>query len=315
MDRSGEPPESDEEEEEEEEDAAELAPPPRSRGPRASVSAEAYGSWNTMKAFTPPAYPKDPEQIAQLKQILGNSFMFSSLEKKDMDAVIGAMQERVFEAGSRIIAEGDDGEHLYVIEEGSPVCKKKIDGADKIVKTCGPGDVFGELALLYKCPRAATVEAVDKCKAWELDSGTFNYIVKDAASKKHQQRDSFLQNVDLLKSIDQYERAQICDALKCDRYAKDQMVVTQGADGDRFYIVESGSLKAIKDGKEVMDYNVGDYFGELALLKSQARACSVQVTGEEATLLWMDRKAFNKLLGPLEDVLRRKGAEYEAYVK
>merc|ERR1719188_1707792 len=95
-----------------------------------------------------------------------------------MDVVLMAMAEKNFPSGSRIITEGDDGNHLYVIEDGSPVCKKMIDGENKVVKKCKPGDVFGELALLYNNPRAATVEAVDKCLCWQLDRETFNYIVK-----------------------------------------------------------------------------------------------------------------------------------------
>merc|ERR1712232_342722 len=113
---------------------------------------------------------------------------------------MGAMKRVIFDAGATIIKEGDDGDNLFVIEEGSPVCKKKIDGEEKIVKTCTPGDVFGELALLYNCPRAATVETADGCTCWQLDRETFNYIVKDAATKITRQYDDLLKKVHLLHS-------------------------------------------------------------------------------------------------------------------
>jgi cAMP-dependent protein kinase regulator len=50
------------------------------------------------------------------------------------------------------------------------------------LKAYEPGDAFGELALLYNAPRAATIKAKTKCLLWVLDRSTFNYIVKDAAA-------------------------------------------------------------------------------------------------------------------------------------
>jgi cAMP-dependent protein kinase regulator len=93
-----------------------------------------------------------------------------------------------------------------------------------MVKSCEPGDVFGELALLYNCPRAASVEARDKCVLWQLDRDTFNGCVKvrtsvyfphpffahqDAAAKKREKYEMFLSKVPLLQGIDSYERSQV----------------------------------------------------------------------------------------------------------
>merc|ERR1719235_747374 len=122
-----------EEEEEEEDDDDELDEIPESmkkpegqmKTARASVSAEAYGAWNQKKAFTPPSYPKTDDQKARLGQVLSKSFLFSALETKDLDSVIGAMPEVPAEA-ERVLQEGDDGDFLFVIEQGILDCKKKI---------------------------------------------------------------------------------------------------------------------------------------------------------------------------------------------
>ena len=54
-----------------------------------------------------------------------------------------------------------------------------------VVSRAGPGDCFGELALLYDSPRAATVEAVSRCHCWSLELGTFKRIVKGNAMQRN----------------------------------------------------------------------------------------------------------------------------------
>ena len=55
-----------------------------------------------------------------------------------------------------------------------------------------PGEGFGELALLYNAPRAATITANTPSVCWKLDRDTFNHIVKDAAQRKREKYDNFL---------------------------------------------------------------------------------------------------------------------------
>merc|ERR1719473_1183229 len=57
---------------------------------RASVSAEAYGEWNTKKAFVAPVVTKTDEQKERLRNVLSKSFLFSTLEDNDITVVIGA---------------------------------------------------------------------------------------------------------------------------------------------------------------------------------------------------------------------------------
>mmetsp|Transcript_76412 Transcript_76412/g.212261 ORF Transcript_76412/g.212261 Transcript_76412/m.212261 type:complete len:377 (+) Transcript_76412:137-1267(+) len=303
---------SEEEDEDDEEEIDLPLPPPQSRGPRQSVSAEAYGAWNPQKVFEPPVHEKTEEQKLRLQRILSECFLFARLEAKDLDIVSLAMQRVEFAASSRIITEGADGEHLFVIEEGSPVCKKLVDGAEQVVKQCVPGDVFGELALLYNAPRAATVNATDRCVAWRLDRETFNHILRDSATKRLTLREGFLANVTILMSLEPYERMQLADLLQTETFKMNDFVIEQGSDlANRFYIVEQGTLvaqKSVEGGEptDVMTYGPGDYFGELGLLRDQPRAAGVVVTSEAATLLSLDRKSFTKVLGPLRDIMNQR---------
>jgi cAMP-dependent protein kinase regulator len=306
--------ESDEEEEEDEYDEIpdHMKKSEESMGrARASVSAEAYGQWNQKKEFVPPVHPKTDSQKARLGGTLQKSFMFAALEPKEMEIILMAMKECPFEAGKQVITEGDNGDFLFVIEKGTLECKKTIGGEEKVVKVVNEGDVFGELALLYNCPRAANVVAKDEVICWQLDRDTFNNVVKEAAAKRRERYDAFLKSVTLLASIDAYERSQISDALKPETFSKGDTIVKQDEPGDKFYIVEEGALYATKDSVKVMDYKAGDYFGELALLKNQPRAASVVVESDTCKVLTMSRQAFTKMLGPLQGLLNKASSSYK----
>jgi len=120
-------------------------------------------------------------------------------------------------------------------------------------------------------------------------------------------KDHLAQSGERLRELLQEE---IADALKAETLNEGDKVITQGEPGDKFYIVEEGNLYATKDGTRVMDYKPGDYFGELALLKNQPRAASVVVESKNAKVLCMSRLSFNKMLGPLTDILQKNIVSY-----
>jgi len=312
--------ESEEEEEDDDDDAPDMPDISKiSRGPRQSVSAEAYGTFNVKMAFTAPVYAKEEDTIKRIKACMQTSFLFSSLEAEEMNTVILALKDKKLAPNERIIQQGDDGDSMFIIEEGELECLKVIDGAEKVVKTCGSGDAFGELALLYNCPRAASVQSRDKpCQLWELDRETFNRIVKDSAAAKRTKYSEFLKKIPLFKNIDDYEMMSIADALKTENFdSSDVQIVKQGDPGDKFFIILDGECVAKKsftpgsEARQVMIHKSGDYFGELAIIKNEPRAASVYTYTDKVRCVSMERRIFKRLLGPIEDILRREASRYE----
>ena len=120
--------------------------------------------------------------------------MFSALDEQELQIVINAIEEVKGETGDVIIKEGDQGDCMYVLEHGTLDCTKLFNGNTEptFLKEYQPGEGFGELALLYNSPRAATITAKTEYICWKLDRDTFNNIVKDAAAKKREKYDNFL---------------------------------------------------------------------------------------------------------------------------
>ena len=111
-----------------------------------------------------------------------------------------------------------------------------------------PGEAFGELALLYNAPRAATIVAKEECKLWQLDRSTFNHIVKDAAQTKRNKYEDFLGSVPVLQSLDHYERSKIADCIKEVNVKAGDSVIKEGdtENCNWFYLIIDGEAVATK---------------------------------------------------------------------
>ena len=294
----------------------------KKKGMRTSVSAEVYGIHNVKKPFVPRVIPKSKEQIERIKEKCMQSFLFNSLEDKELKTVLDSFEEKKYKAGQNVITQGEEGDVLYLVESGELTCEKSFKTGDPptYLKTYHPGESFGELALLYNAPRAATIRANTDSTCWALDRECFNNIVKDAAIKKREKYENTLKKVEILKSIDPYELGQICDALKTENFKKGDYIIKQNDRGDVFYILDEGKAhaeKVFEEGKKaekVKDYESGGFFGELALLKGEPRAASI-VADTNCKCLSLDRMAFKRLLGPLENILQRNSENYIKYMK
>ena len=286
---------------------------------RSAVSAEAYGNWNRKEDFVPRVIEKNKEQIERLHTRLNNSFMFASLDEKDKMIVISSMEERRITANETVIKQGSDGNELFVVGSGTLKCYKNIRGEEKFLKTYHPGEAFGELALLYNAPRAATIIAEVDCELWSLDRECFNHIVKDAAIRRRERYEEFLSRIEILADMDPYERSQLADVLKNETYENQEYVIKEGDEGNNFFIIEEGTAVALKNlhpgqpPEEVKQYHHSDYFGELALIKNAPRAASILATSK-LKCVSLDRHSFKRLLGPLEDILKRNAQKYDEIV-
>lgn len=104
--------------------------------------------------------------------------LFSDLERRELQEVAGSMKQRTFSAGQTVAAEGTGGVGFFVIEDGQ--AKVQVRGQER--GTLGPGQYFGEIALIADIDRTATVTADTELRCYGLTSWDFRPLVEGNAS-------------------------------------------------------------------------------------------------------------------------------------
>jgi CRP/FNR family cyclic AMP-dependent transcriptional regulator len=134
------------------------------------------------------AWRFDPVNITWYKGVslmhedtLARVDLFAGLDKKDLQVLTNACQERTYKAGSTLIKQGDTGVGLYVIISGTVRITQanNPDKAEVDLGTAGPGSVLGEMALLDDLPRSATITAVTDVTALLLPVWEFRTTLRN----------------------------------------------------------------------------------------------------------------------------------------
>ncbi|KAM9172402.1 cAMP-dependent protein kinase type II-beta regulatory subunit isoform 3-T3 [Pangshura tecta] len=266
-------------------------------------------------------YPKTDDQRNRLQEACKDILLFKNLDPEQMSQVLDAMFEKLVEGGEHVIDQGDDGDNFYVIDRGTYDIYVKCDGVGRCVGTYDNRGSFGELALMYNTPRAATIIATSPGAVWGLDRVTFRRIIVKNNAKKRRMYENFIQSLPFLKSLELSERLKVVDVIGTKMYKDGEQIITQGDMADCFFIVESGEVRITMKRKnkqdveengavEIARYSRGQYFGELALVTNKPRAASAFALGTVKCLV-MDVQAFERLLGPCMEIMKRNIANYE----
>jgi CRP-like cAMP-binding protein len=104
--------------------------------------------------------------------------IFSDLDRKELDRIAASMKPRTFQAGEKVTTEGQSGVGFFVIEDGE--AKVTVGGEER--RRLGPGDYFGEVALLNESARTATITAETDLSCYGLTSWEFRPLVETHSS-------------------------------------------------------------------------------------------------------------------------------------
>eukprot|EP00928_Gymnodinium_smaydae_P027861 TRINITY_DN21407_c0_g2_i1.p1 TRINITY_DN21407_c0_g2~~TRINITY_DN21407_c0_g2_i1.p1 ORF type:complete len:839 (+),score=157.58 TRINITY_DN21407_c0_g2_i1:107-2518(+) len=278
--------------------------------------------------------PKTAEDLEFLvKALNGNKALQSALERVGTDGVRDLAscfwRERVA-TDVELISQGDAvADFFYIVRTGQfevQVQEKQASlkrdsvisavAQHKKVATLAPGDSFGELALWYSAPRAATVKAILPSEVWIVDRQNFKRVLSKEAEEAQKEYLQLIESLDveLLDSLTEDNKKMLAAALREMSFVKDQAILTQGEPGTTFYILVEGEVEIVKDGKVIKTVSSAKakehlaptgkkvsrkppHFGERALVTNEPRAATVKVISDKARVLALDKTVFDVLLG------------------
>ncbi len=253
--------------------------------------------------FVIPVYPKSEASIQFIDNSLADNFIFASLSDAERRNFIDAMAMQNVPVSTVIIQQGEVGDYFYVVEDGE--VSFFVD--NKHVGKCSKGGSFGELALLYNCPRAATCKATKNCTLWKVDQKTFRYMLANNNANQTKDIHDVLRKVPFLSELEDPILSKITDVLTSVTFPKGERIINKGDVGEVFYILREGIVKVHDIGFGASQYvdqflKPGDWFGERALLTGEPRIANCTAESPCSTLC-LSRETFEKTLGPLQDLI------------
>ncbi|PNW74512.1 hypothetical protein CHLRE_12g493250v5 [Chlamydomonas reinhardtii] len=256
----------------------------------------------------PKASRADATDYEFIKSSLVNLLLFSRLDRITANRIVAEMYALPVQAGEILIQQGDSGDaatKLFVVRSGKfEVLERRKDVMFK-VNTKERGDVFGEISLMYDCPRSATVAATTDASVWVLERDVFRHFVQASVEDEKGQIQLFLNSVPLLSSLRPDEKMLLVDAFQEEAFVAGARVIMEGDVGDKFYIIKEGEAQVIQGDREVNRLFRSDFFGEQALLQDEPRKATVRAL-TPLVCLTLDRRTFVAVLGPLQDIMAKE---------
>ncbi|XP_037038040.1 cGMP-dependent protein kinase 1 isoform X3 [Bradysia coprophila] len=281
----------------------ELNEPMTDNGRKRGVISDQIAKTNN-KTFEIEFYEKDQQtQVLIETAIAANDFLNNLMDEDRLNLVVKAMKPMEFESNSIIIKEGEDGSHFFVSADG----EFQVVKGEEVKTTFKGGVVFGELGILYKAKRFASIRTTTKAKVWALERRTFQKIVMNTVNQEREQNIKFLKSVSILNDLPMDVLHKIVDLLKREFYSTGTTIIRQGDPGDKFYIIRGNGVTVTKKNSKgetriVGNLKRGDYFGEQALINEDKRLASIIANEPGTECLTLDRTAFNNYLGTIPEL-------------
>ncbi|NOK20148.1 cyclic nucleotide-binding domain-containing protein [Corallococcus carmarthensis] len=250
--------------------------------------------------------------------------VLSGVGREAFVALVEALEVRAFWPGQRVVEEGQPGDSMFALVEGRVEVARRVEGnARQVVATLGPGDFFGEVALVSEGPRLASVEVRERSVLLEFKRQSLARVSAahpevDAAVHAYYQRrlvDNLLRTSPLFTNLSPALKQAMSREFDLRAVPAGQVLLTQGQPGDAFYLLLRGQvqLSLEQPGRIVLlpELREGDVFGEISLLLDKPVSATVR-TKTPCVVLRLERAAFERHVVSqpgLKGLLMRMGTE------
>ncbi len=223
--------------------------------------------------------------------------IFEDLPEDVLSDLAGRVRLRRYPAGKTVFRQGDRPEAFYAVRRGVlHVVEEDLEtGKERVLRTLGRGESFGELGLVDGAARSATVRAVGDAQLFEVGEATFDRLLAETvrlpAFGPTLQAVAELRRLPAFGALGEDDLAEVLEHGAWVNVPPGETIIEQGEEGDAFYAIGSGRVDVVRDGVLERTMGLGAHFGEIALLADVPRTASV-VARTPVRLFRLDRDGF-----------------------
>lgn len=149
--------------------------------------------------YIPKVIPKSAQIRSLLMEAVTKNILFTSYSSDEHNAIIDAHEKVEYKAGELVIRQGEPGHDFFIVESGHlDIYVRTANGETRVGSQLGPGAAFGELALMYNTPRAASIKASTDCILWTIHRKAYKEILVYYKYLRNKTYLAFLKNVEVL---------------------------------------------------------------------------------------------------------------------
>ncbi len=217
--------------------------------------------------------------LRQRETLLRAVQFLSPLSEAELAEVATRMHRQHFRPGEIVFRQGTEGDRFYVIEQG--IGEVLVDDERVPRRHLTRGDYFGEIALLDRVSRTATIRAGSRLTVLWLGRGDFDRLLADHITPPPQIAERIntieaLRQFTIFAQLSSRELDTLASRLIRERFPTGAVVIEQGDPGDAFYLIDAGQAEVVADGRRIEILTPGTYFGEIALLLNTPRTATVR---------------------------------------
>lgn len=243
--------------------------------------------------------------------------IFSSLSRRDLQRIAQIARTRTYERGDIIAREGDNTEGCFIISSGKVELVTDVDSPHPLVLgALGPGDFFGEMAIIDHDPRSATVRAIEPTECVEITRQAFMSEVRnrpDLAVKmlpavvrrlsdyrgprrRFMDIEALLERTPIFSSLSRRDLQRIGQVARTRTYEPGDIIAREGDNTEGCFVISSGKVEVVTDSDSPTrlvraTLEPGQCFGEIAILDERANSATVRAI-EATECLEISRSAF-----------------------
>lgn len=230
----------------------------------------------------------------------------------ELGLLVDTMECFQFSAGDTVVREGDVGTYFFVTETGS----LEVSVQGKPLNTLGRGQAFGGLALLYNCPRTATVIAKEAARIWGANGDAFKKAMQENSQKHSHENRKYLDSMSMFDGLSLQQKSLLSETMQLEVCHAGNRVITAGETARALYFVKKGELSVysgasvnaagkVSGGRLESKLTSGDYFGQHAVIFSETHSLTV-VADQQCELYSLGIENLREVLGDdLAEVLEQ----------